>query len=183
MGQARDFAASNRAGRNHADTARPAASIEVASAEALRLLQQVYFARPAVCGASGSRSSRRRGSPEDPRLDDDTIGSAVAEHPEHVELLRGTMGLALAMPLVILGPWLGSIFSSLAASLATDAGLVQAGAVESSVSRGAQASVLRLGGFLVTGGFFALAFKLLLAAPCTWFGSAGPCIRRAADSG
>ena len=158
--RARDFTGS----REHStQNSQSAASIELTSVQALRLLQKWYGALPAG-SAVGRVDSRKQGMAQE-RLDVPPLVESLAESPRHVDLMRRSMGLALALPLLILGPWVNGVFASLATSLEADTGLVQAGAVESSVSRATQASMLRLGAFLMAGGFTALACKLLLTAP------------------
>jgi len=155
------------------------ASIEIASADALRILQQMYG------GASRLRGDARGGSKgvSSDRSSRDDAGAGfwglVAENSVQGVLVRRSLGLAVAAPLLVLGPWLNSLLGSLTASLMADVGVLQPGAVDASVSRAAQESALRIGGVLVTGGVLALVFKMVLTAPCVGLG--GSRIFRRAD--
>lgn len=158
MGRPHDFSG---AGQNDMRAQAPA-SIEVASAEALKILQRHY-------GATTSRSSsaHRRMDVEGGAA---RRGGRAGENEWLADPhMKHSVGFALVSPVLILAPWLNGALAHLVRALLGPSEL----AVQSStaaVSYAEHTVALRLAGLLVGGGFFALVFKLFLTAPCIRFG-------------
>ena len=182
VGQAYDF---SRAGEE-ASTAssscgsniRPA-SIEVASAEALRILQRHYGATTsAVHGAAHNRSGHAHHSGQSGDVECGGMRTrglhashvlGANDNPQLVMCVNHSVGFALIAPFVILGPWLNGMLGSLVSVLITDVQPVASATVTASANA-TQVAALRIGGILVTGGLFALMIKMLVTVPCIGYG-------------
>ena len=152
----------------------PAASIEVASAEALRILQRHY----------GTTSSWEKRSHQSRNWHGEVLGRGDAEDSgAHMpsqrslswvsqSLMDQSVRFALVTPLLVLGPWLDRVIGALIRAFASNMGPAQStipAAISYEQSLAATAS-LRIGGLIVTGGLAALLFKLFLMAPCIRYG-------------
>jgi len=166
MGQAHDFSfvhVDSSSGR------RPPPSIEVASAEALQMLQRQYYGATTTAATQGKAG-------RDVHCSCDVEGG-VSLPPSHRGpfvwlavsadatslVVTQSIGFALLAPVIILAPWLNRVISTIIRDI-----LGLAGANE--VTNNGADAVLRLGGFLAAGGFFVTLFKLLLTAPCIGYG-------------
>jgi hypothetical protein len=166
-----------------------AASIEVASAEALRILQRHYGAT-----TEGKRQQRGLGG-------DGGIGGSFSvdeesaqliswlhlipfccvsssssaglpnDAPEHAALVKQCACLSLAVPIVVLGPWLNVVLTSLIRGLASSVGpIVRDSAV--AVVDTERVTAQHVGWIVVSCGLLAAVVKLLFTAPCIGAGGA-----------
>lgn len=185
MGQAHDFASAECPPHQRA------ASIEVASAEALRILQRHYGAT-----TEGKRQQRGLGGGSDGIGASFSVGGSWLQllplfgrngyssaglpgarcalpddAPELAALVKQCACLSLAVPIVVLGPWLNVVLASLIRGLASSAGpIVQHSAV--AVVDIERATAQRVGLIFVSCGLLAAVVKLLFTAPCIGAGGA-----------
>lgn len=165
MGQAYDFSS-----QQHPRSA----SIEVASAEALRILQRHYGA---TTEGKGKKSGLDGGGGIDTSFSASSSwlqllpwcgGSGQHDDaPQNAVLVKQCACLSLAAPIVVLGPWLNVVLASLIRGLASSAGprtIVRDSAVAMvGMERGMTKSV---GWIVVSFGLLAVVLKLLCTAPC-----------------
>ena len=168
MGQAHDFSfvhVDSSSGR------RPPPSIEVASAEALQMLQRQYYGATTTAATQGTAGRDvhcscdvEGGVSLPPSHRGPFVWLAVSADDATSLVVKQSISFALLAPVIILAPWLNRVLSTIIRDLV---GLAEANEVAVAVTHEA---VLRLGGFLAVGGFFVTLFKLLLTAPCIGYG-------------